>query len=166
MFFLLPYIPYAIRNCQKFRGIIRNSVSRNAAEFRGIPLNSVMFLSLRNFWKLPRRIRSHKRTASARESGLFDEKKEGQKSFDTVLICYRKSVIDLVVIFVEEDLIFRASTRVETKTHFSIFAKMRNYAKMGQFLRNFAKILRKFRENPLNWTVIRHPWYLWWNFFT
>jgi hypothetical protein len=33
---LLPYIPDAIRNCQKFRGIIRNSVSRNSAEFHNV----------------------------------------------------------------------------------------------------------------------------------
>jgi hypothetical protein len=53
--------------------------------------------------------------ASACESGLFDKKNEGQKSLDTVtkvfkvLLCYRKSVIDLIVIFVEEELIFRVS---------------------------------------------------------
>jgi hypothetical protein len=47
---------------------------------------------------------------------LFDEKNEGQKSLDTVskifkvLICYRKSVMDLIVIFVEEELIFRVSS--------------------------------------------------------
>jgi hypothetical protein len=47
---------------------------------------------------------------------LFDEKNDGQKSLDTVtevfkvLICYRKSVIDLIVIFVEEELIFRVSS--------------------------------------------------------
>jgi hypothetical protein len=54
--------------------------------------------------------------ASARESGLFDEKNEGKKSLDTVtkvfkvLICYRKSLIDLIVIFVEEELIFWVSS--------------------------------------------------------
>jgi hypothetical protein len=47
---------------------------------------------------------------------LFDEKNDGQKSLDTVtevfkvLICYRKSVIDLIVIFVEKELIFRVSS--------------------------------------------------------
>jgi hypothetical protein len=47
---------------------------------------------------------------------LFDEKNEGQKSLNTVtkvfkvLICYRKSVIDLIFIFVEEVLIFRVSS--------------------------------------------------------
>jgi hypothetical protein len=30
MFFLIPYIPYSIRNCPKFRGIMRNSVLRNS----------------------------------------------------------------------------------------------------------------------------------------
>jgi hypothetical protein len=44
---------------------------------------------------------------------LFDEKNEGKKSLDTVtkvfkvLIYYRKLVIDFIVIFVEEELIFR-----------------------------------------------------------
>jgi hypothetical protein len=30
IFFLIPYIPYSIRNCPKFRGITRNSVLRNS----------------------------------------------------------------------------------------------------------------------------------------
>jgi hypothetical protein len=44
------------------------------------------------------------------------KKKDGQKSLDTVtkvfkvLICYRKSVIVLIVIFVEEELICRVSS--------------------------------------------------------
>ncbi len=40
IFFSIPYIPYTIGNCSKFRGIMRNSVlwnSSNSAEFRGIP---------------------------------------------------------------------------------------------------------------------------------
>jgi len=40
IFFLIPYIPYTIRNCSKFRWIMRNSVLRNSsnsAEFLGIP---------------------------------------------------------------------------------------------------------------------------------
>ncbi len=40
MFFLIPHIPYSIRNCPKFRGITRNSVLKNllnSAEFCGIP---------------------------------------------------------------------------------------------------------------------------------
>ncbi len=40
VFFKFPYIPYVIRNCPKFRGIMRNSVLRNfsnTVKFRGIP---------------------------------------------------------------------------------------------------------------------------------
>jgi hypothetical protein len=123
-------------------------VSRNAAEFRFCLCGIT-----HDFWKLPRQIGSHKRTASARESGLIDEKNEGQKSLDTVtkvfkvLICYRKSVIDLIVIFVEEELIFRVSSRVETKMHFSIFAKMRKWDTFREISRksyeNFEKIFAK-----------------------
>jgi hypothetical protein len=42
-FFLLPYIPYAVRNSRKFRGSTRNSVSRNSKHFRGIPLKFAKF---------------------------------------------------------------------------------------------------------------------------
>jgi hypothetical protein len=89
--------------------IAKNSVELYRIPCHGMLLNSAEFRNVfflcgitQDFWKLPRRIRSNKRTALARESGLFDEKNEGKKSLDTVtkvlkvLICYRKSVIDLI----------------------------------------------------------------------
>jgi hypothetical protein len=44
MFFSIPCIPYTIRNCPKFRGIMRNSVlwnSSNSAEFRDFYCNEI-----------------------------------------------------------------------------------------------------------------------------
>jgi hypothetical protein len=49
--------------------------------------------------------------------------------------------------------------------HFSIFAKMRKSCEKGRFSRNFVSREYSFSKtkNPLNWTVIRHAWYMWCN---